>query len=122
LSHVYVQPEAAGLSNLQAVGTILFDRDEIGARLTTVFCLGAVMFYYVVYRSRLVPRWLSGWGLVAAIPYPTAGLLHLLELIGPYSTVGVLMELPLALQEMVLAVWLIVKGFRPSAIDAPSAQ
>jgi hypothetical protein len=122
LSHVYVQPEAAGLSNLQAVGTILFDQDEIGARLTTVFCLGAVMFYYVVYRSRLVPRWLSGWGLVAAIPYPTAGLLHLLELIGPYSTVGVLMELPLALQEMVLAVRLIVKGFRPSAIDAPSAQ
>jgi hypothetical protein len=36
------------------------------------------------------------------------------------SSVRNLMYLPLALQEMVMAVWLIVKGFNPSAIAAVS--
>ena len=32
------------------------------------------MFYYVLYQSKLVPRWISGWGLIAAILYLAVGL------------------------------------------------
>jgi hypothetical protein len=63
--------------------------------------------YWLLYQSRLVPRWLSAWGLVGAALYivPPLGSMFGLSL-------GVLMA-PLAVQEMVLAVWLIAKGFDP---------
>ena len=121
LRQVYAQAGAADASTLQALGNALFDVNEIGSVGTIVFCLGALMFYFVLYQSRLIPRWLSGWGLIAAIPYLAADLLAMFGVLDPMSTIQVVLELPLALQEMVLAVWLIVKGFNPSAIASGSA-
>ena len=88
----------------------------IGDQLLSIpFALGALMFYVLLYQSRLVPRWLSAWGLVGAALYivPPLGSMFGLSL-------GVLMA-PLAVQEMVMAVWLIAKGFNPSALAAQSA-
>ncbi len=116
LSKVYVQAGVPGDPNLQAMGNILFNADEIGSIGTIVFSLGALMFYWVLYQSKLVPRWLSGWGLIALILYLAAGLLVIFGLIDSLSTTVVILDIPLALQEMVLAIWLIVKGFNPSAI------
>jgi hypothetical protein len=79
------------------------------------FVLGALMFYVVLYESRLVPRWLSIWGLVGAALYIVAPLGSMFEV-----SLGFFMA-PLALQEMVMAVWLIAKGFNPSSIAAESA-
>ena len=79
------------------------------------FVLGALMFYVVLYQSRLVPRWLSVWGLVGAslgIVPPLGGMFGL--------SLGILVA-PLALQEMVMAVWLIAKGFSPAALAAEPA-
>ncbi len=79
------------------------------------FVLGALMFYVVLYQSRLVPRWLSIWGLMGAalgIVPPLGGMFGL--------SLGILVA-PLALQEMAMAVWLIAKGFNPTAIAAKSA-
>jgi len=80
------------------------------------FVLGALMFYVLLYQSRLVPRWLSIWGLVAAALSIVVALGSMFGL----SSLGVL-SLPLFLQEMVMAVWLIAKGFNPSANPAESA-
>ena len=77
------------------------------------FVLGALMFYYLLYTSKLVPRWLSVWGLVGAVLYIGAPLLRMFGLSFDY-----LMG-PLALQEMVMAVWLIVKGFEPAERRSP---
>jgi hypothetical protein len=74
------------------------------------FAIGAFMFYFVLYRGRLVPRWLSVWGLVGAVLYFAAPLARMAGL-----DLDILMG-PLAVQEMVLAVWLIAKGFNPDAI------
>jgi len=79
------------------------------------FVLGALMFYVVLYRSRLVPRWLSVWGLVGAALYIVAPLGGMFG-----HSVGFFMA-PLAVQEMVLAVWLIAKGFNPTVIAAEPA-
>jgi hypothetical protein len=92
-----------------------------GAVLT--FGLGALMYYWVFYRSRLIPRWLSVWGLVAVAMVMLAGVLVMLGLAEPMSTTQVVLALPVFLQEMVLAVWLIAKGFDPAAIAAePSGE
>ena len=80
------------------------------------FALGALMFYVLLYQSRLVPRWLSVWGLVG-------GVLYLVPPLG--STFGLslgFLMAPLAVQEMVMAVWLIAKGFNRAAIDAESVD
>jgi hypothetical protein len=86
------------------------------ANLTTiVFSLGAMMFYFLFYRSRLIPRWLSIWGLGGAVLYLATPLLDMFG-----HGFGLLMA-PLAVAEIVLAVWLIVKGFDSSAAASPAA-
>ncbi len=78
------------------------------------------MYYCIFYQTRLIPRWLSGWGLTGAALCMVAGLLVMLGLIIPVSTIHIVLNLPIAVQEMVLAVWLIVKGFNPSVIASES--
>jgi hypothetical protein len=49
-------------------------------------------------------------------------MLVMFRVIGPMSTTQVVLAVPIAVQEMVLAVWLIVKGFNSSAIASLSAK
>ena len=96
-------------------------RDSLGEVAVLAFGLGALMYYWVFYRSRLVPRWLSAWGLVAVASLMVSGVLVMFGVIEPMSTTQVVLALPIFLQEMVLAVWLIAKGFNPSAISPEAA-
>lgn len=73
--------------------------------LAIVFSIGALMLYYLFFISKLIPRWLSVWGIAGAVLYVTAPVSGLFG-----WEVAALMG-PLALQEMVLAIWLIAKGF-----------
>jgi hypothetical protein len=98
------------------LGSLLSDADATNAVLALVFCLGGAAFYLLLYRSRIVPRWLAGWGLVALGFYVSADLLAMYGAIGAVSSAQVLMFMPLAVQEMVLAVWMIARGFRPAAM------
>ncbi len=105
------QPDAGPLAGfVRTTETVTWDQ-----LIAIPFALGALMFYLLLYRSRLVPRWLSTWGLGGAALYivPAIGSMFGLSL-------GVLMA-PLAVQEMVLAVWLIAKGFNSSVIAAEPA-
>ena len=115
LSQVYVQAGVLDASGFQALGTLILEASELSSVLTIVFCLGALIFYYLLYRTKLVPRWLSGWGLIAIAAYLATGLLLMFGTITALSPADTIPRLPLALQEMVLAVWLIVRGFNPSA-------
>jgi hypothetical protein len=119
----YIQASAADARYFQSLGDLLLEaHDQIGHVLSIVFILGALMFYYMLYQSRLVPRWLSGWGLLAAIPYLVSSVLGLFAMLSPMSSDQMILVLPLALQEMVLAGWLIVKGFNSSSVTLVSAR
>jgi len=85
-----------------------------------VFSIGSLMFYYLLYKSKLLPRWLSGWGLIGATLFLASAFLPLFSYV-PSSTL-VFLHLPGAVNQMVLAVWLIVKGFNPSVIASKSPQ
>lgn len=88
------------------------------------FYTGATLYYLVFYRSQLIPRWLSVWGLAGTVLGLAAGLLVLFQSIALLSSTQVVLNLPIAVQEMVLAVWLIVKGFSSKAkakAPAPTA-
>lgn len=99
------------------LGTLLIDSDGASAVTSFVFCLGAAMFYLMLYRSRIVPRWISLWGLAAIPFYVVAYLLSMYGVIGVNSAEVNLLALPLGVQEMVLAVWMIARGFRPAAVS-----
>ncbi len=79
------------------------------------------MFYYLLYKSKIIPQWLSGWGLIGAALYLLSGFFPLFGH-DSRSTIYVILEIPLAVNEMVLAVWLIVKGFNASAVSELSAE
>lgn len=100
-------------------GETLFDLEGAAVAGTIAFLAGAAMFYFILYRGRLVPRWLSIWGLVAILPYLVPVFLGLFTDVdvSTTSTTTVLLDLPLGLQEMVLAVWLIVKGFATDQVE-----
>ena len=117
LSQEYVKAGAPDASYFQTLGTLLLEAlDGIGQILSIVFSLGALMIYYLFYQSKLIPRWLSVWGLIGSILYLAVPLL------GMFGSVLEILYAPLALQEMVFAVWLIVKGFNSSAIASGSAK
>ena len=118
VSQEYVIAGVPDASHFQTLGTLLLKAsDQIGIILDIVFSLGALMIYYLFYQSKLIPRWLSVWGLIGAILYLASGLFAMFSV-----DFIILLEAPLALQEMVLAVWLIVKGFNPSAIASESVK
>ena len=87
-------------------------RDAAGCVSGLAFCTGATLYYVVFYRSRLIPRWLSGWGLVGTGLAFLSELLVLFAVIGSLSAGQMALNIPIAIQEMVFAVWLIWKGFR----------
>lgn len=129
LSAFALSQEYAGLSGQAAsyaetLGRLLRTAKDLAGFIlgVTAFCIGAGSYYLAFYRARLIPRWLSAWGLIALALLFSAVLTTLFD--GePYSVSGnlVFMALPIALQEMILAVWLLVKGFNPSAIPPASA-
>ncbi len=106
LSQEYVKAGTPAVSYFQTVGVLLQEAGVwFGHILSMVFSIGALMIYYLFYQSKLIPRWLSLWGLIGATLYLAQPLLAMFG-----SKFDVLFA-PLALQEMVLAIWLIVKGF-----------
>jgi hypothetical protein len=86
------------------------------------FGIGALMYYIVFYQFRLVPRWLSVWGLVAIIMTIISAVLVLFQFIPSAGTIQIVLNLPILPQEMVLAVWLIAKGINPAAVASLPAK
>jgi hypothetical protein len=80
--------------------------------------LNAVLLGTLLYRARLVPRILPLLGLIGAPLLVAADVAVLFDLIGRTSTPALVTALPIALWEFSLGVWLVVKGFKPSAITA----
>ena len=121
LSREFVAAGAPDASHFQTTSIILQTTQDLALALAqSVFAIGAAMMYYLLFQARLVPRWLSLWGLVAAPLFVIASL-SLLWTGDPNSTLANTFFAPMALQEMVLAGWLIVKGFDSAALASGSA-
>ena len=91
--------------------------DGIWVAQTYAFIAGALVFNYLLYVSQLIPRWLGGWGVLATIMLLLVVLLELANII-PMMMV---MRLPMILNEVVEAIWFIVKGFKKTALPSQPA-
>lgn len=81
------------------------------------FMAAALIYYAVFFKTGLVPRWLAAWGFVGILLILGSWLASVLLLVDSSSSVLFLFNMPILVQELVLAVWLIVRGFnfRPAA-------
>jgi hypothetical protein len=113
LSQEFIKAGTPDASYFQTGGTLLLEASDwallLGLRLA--FGLSALILNYLLFISKLVPRWISGWGF--------AGAILVFSLLPPkFFSVNLteILDLPIALQEMVFALWLIIKGFSSPAI------
>jgi hypothetical protein len=113
LTVVALAAEPAGMAQV-ATGLQVAQRMIWEQLIALPFLVGAGMFYWLLFKTRLVPRWVSAWGLASIPLYAGAAFARMAGL-----DLDVLMA-PLALQEMVLAVWLIAKGFDAKVLAAAS--
>lgn len=105
---------------LQSMGNVLYQfQDYLGAVGSIFFLVGAACLYLSFYRTRLIPRWLTVWGFIGVVCSLASALLNFFQMDTGY---GLYLEMVIAPQEMVMAIWLIVKGFNQSAIAALSAK
>ena len=124
LSQEFIKAGTPDASYFQTLGTLILTvrgwiRDVL---MLFAWGLGALLYNYIFFQAKLLPRWLSGWGIVAILLHLASCLLAIFAIISPSSPIQVLLLAPSGLQEMALAVWLIVKGFNPLAVASLSAK
>jgi hypothetical protein len=95
---------------------VMAARGHLASLLTPIFfSLAALLLYYFLYRSRLVPRFISVWGFIAIVSLFTW---NMLEAFGFSISAGMVFALPMILNEIFLGIWLLARGFSSPALAA----
>ncbi len=118
LSQEFIKSTTHDLLFFQTLGDVLkLGRDlanHVGMMLATG--LGNLILFYIFYKTKLIPRWLSSWGLIGNMLAMLASFLILFRLIDVITPHFIFLTAPLVIQEIGLAIWLIAKGFNSSTI------
>lgn len=119
LSQELIKAGSPDVSYYQSLGAVVLAASNWAylLGLGLAFAISALILNYLLYKTKLVPRWLSGWGFIGAV---LVFANFLIEYFG-VKPVEILF-IPIAVQEMVFALWLIVKGFNSSAIVSESVK
>ena len=113
LSQKYVSTGIEAAANFQLAGEILLEVENGFANmLDIVFSIGALFVYFLFYKTKLIPMWLSLWGLIGA------GLYLAFPILSMFSVHIEVLQAPLGVQEMVMAGWLIIKGFNTNRLES----
>ncbi|WP_042461421.1 DUF4386 domain-containing protein [Neobacillus dielmonensis] len=124
LGREYVSAGASDIASFQASSIILKAIHDWTFMLGPLFMLGinTIMYSYIFYKSKLVPRLIPILGMTGAALVFLCALLVMFGVIAQVSFWGGILALPVAANEMILAVWLIVKGFNQSALASMSLK
>lgn len=113
LSQEFAKAGSPDMSYFKTLGVLFQTGRDLVNHVATVLSVsfGGLMFYSLLYQAKLIPRWLSVWGLAGTILAILASVLFLFHIIGIITPLYMILNIPMALQEIVMAIWLIVKGF-----------
>lgn len=115
LSQEYIAAGSPGNSTFHILGAAALAQRDWASQIQVVFfAISALIFYYLLYQTKLLPRWLSVWGFIAVASLIAANLLPVPDLTQGFNPTQLLF-LPIFLSEILVAVWLIVKGFSPAS-------
>ncbi len=112
LSQEYVNAEASAIGYLESLGTVLY-QTRWWTHYTTLLISGLplFMFYYLFFLSKLIPRFISVWGLIGVIMMFTEVLLSFFG-----QGIGMILFLPLGLVQIIMVIWLFIKGFNADKV------
>jgi len=112
LSQQYVKAGTQDLSYFQTLGDLLRTGRDFINHVAMIFAtsVGGLLFYLLLFKTKLIPRWLSLWGFIATIFTIIASLLVMFKMIDILTSTYLVLNLPLILLEIVLAIWFITKG------------
>lgn len=119
LSQEFVAAGAPDTAAFQTSGIVLKAIHAWTFMLGPLFMLGinTMMYSYIFYKTKLVPRFIAQLGMTGATLVFIYGLLVMFG-VAQQISVWALMSLPVAAYEMILAIWLIAKGFNESALTS----
>lgn len=111
LASAYLKAVVPDTFSLQVLSTLLIQGNLYAYEIGMITLgLAGLMLNSMFYRAKLVPGWIAVWGLVGyAIIF--CGMVS--AVMG--SGLGLVSSLPGGLWEVFMGVWLIAKGFNPSA-------
>ena len=103
---------------LQTIGNLAFESMNFGYTLLMLsFCPGGILFYYLLYKSGVVPRALSLWGIITVFPMLVGTLTQIFGYPIPF-----IFYLPYVPFEFVIGVWILVRGVKDSSERATTLQ
>jgi len=104
LSQAYVAGQPA---DILLLGQVAYETmDFVGNTLHMVtFCFGAILFYLLLDKARIVPRWMSLWGLFAVFPLLIGSVTQVFGYVLPFA-----LYLPYVPFELVVGVWILIRG------------
>ncbi len=122
LSQEFIAAGAPDASSFHTTGTLLLALRDWQFHVISglAFALGALMYYVILYQSKLIPRWLSGWGVLGAVLSLAATVLAAFARDFGMESVHTYLSIPIGLNELVMAAWLIVKGFNLPVAEGAS--
>jgi hypothetical protein len=122
LSKAYLNETTQNTAYLQSLGSSIHSEIYWATIIyIIIYALCGVTFYYLLYKSKLVPRFLSIWGLFAVALLFVGAILGLFSF-GIFNRLSLMKAMvyfapPIAINEFVLALWLIIKGYNSPAMD-----
>ena len=109
----YAKAGAPDSSHFQTLATLFFDVGQWGYDVHLwFFALGGILWYYLFYRSKYIPRALSIWGIVGV------SLVLIASALACFEVRVLALVLPNTLFELAIGLWLVVKGIRPYKIES----
>jgi len=121
LSQEFVKAGIPDASYFQTFGELLrMGRDILNhVAMPLILSAGNLMLYFLLFQTRLVPKWLSVWGLIATAMGGVVGsLLVMFRIIGIITPIYITLALPTAVLEIALAIYLIAKGFNSDVMKS----
>jgi len=121
LSHEFAKVGPLNESYFQTLGGLLREGRDLVNHVATTLAFVLAMFLYncIFYQTKLVPRWLSALGIMGSTLSILASLLFMIRFIGLDATY-MMLNIPIAFQQLVLAIWLIISGFKRAEQDSVS--
>ena len=113
LSQEFANNSHQNIAFFEVMGNVLkITRDYINhVFMILVLCIGNILLYMIFIQSKLIPRWISICGIIGSFLSVVASVLVLFQVVDIITTQYIILNVPTAIIEFILAIWLIVKGF-----------
>jgi hypothetical protein len=108
----------AGMDSARTLGSLAVEANTMAYQISQMSLgIGATFLCLLLFRTRMIPRFLSAWGVVGYVMHAAGAIA---EIFGFH--ISLVLLIPGGLFELALALWLIVRGFDSSAIVAEPAN